>query len=277
MLDPNNPFYQARLKHDWANQHISKAQSIWQSFLETDFCEIVVTPKHEISAQTGGQVTAVGKPLPADLILAIGDSIHNLRVALDFTINEIMRGKKSRVTFPARETKEELISSFSTEGQSACTTCGKGGKGRGGNAVIEETVVGIGDFIVEKIRPYRTDDGLIWPIGKLDNIDKHRFLVPLLVPLTIECFNITDQNHNSVGHAIAQINPDGSINLFGSEGNGHVTIESVGKMTADIFFNESGVMEGKRVFPTLDNMAKEVSETIYKIEEFVTEKGWKPA
>ena len=87
MASTNDPFGQARLKLIWANQRITEAHSYWERFLETDFYKLVV----ETDEGDGGDILKVSlaKDIPADLVLCIGDAIHNLKSALDYTISEL--------------------------------------------------------------------------------------------------------------------------------------------------------------------------------------------
>jgi hypothetical protein len=109
MPDQLPRFHQARLKHVWANHHVNQLHALWQGFLESDFCQLSVEPDPE-----GGECIRVAslKTLPAELVLRLGDAVHNLRCALDYTISEILGWKDTRVTFPMHETREELIASF---------------------------------------------------------------------------------------------------------------------------------------------------------------------
>lgn len=267
-IDPSKPFYQARLKHIWANQHINKLNAIWQAFLKTDFCQL----RLENEADGGQSLKVVSvSPLPAELVLCLGDGIHNLRSVLDYTISEILGWKNTRLTFPMGEEREELVNSFRTEPE---TVNGRTiGKGR--NAAIESAIPGIGKFIVDEIRPYKAANSFLWPLNKLDGRDKHMLLIPVLVPQSITGINAIDKNNNRVTDMTGTVGPGGTVNmvLFGAGG---VKIESYGKPTAEIFFNEIGVIERQPVFPTLVQLSQAVSQTVDRIAEFAIEAGWQP-
>ena len=266
MLDPKKPFFQARLKHIWANEHINQLHLIWQEFLKTDFCHLSVEDNPDGTGQSI-RVTSV-EPLPAELLLALGDAIHNLRCALDYLVSELLGWKDTRLTFPMGEERDELVDSFRTQPE---MVAGKT-KGKGRNAALEMAVVGIGEFIVNEIRPYKAADGFLWALGKLDARDKHRLLIPVLVPQTISGINAVDANGNGVWDCTVTIGPGGTSTPFGL-GWG-VKLQNYGKPTAEIFFNEVGIIESKRVFPTLFKMSQAVAETINRIEEFAIANGW---
>jgi len=260
--ESDDMFFHARLKLVWANTHINQLHTVWQAFLKTDFCRVSVEPN---SDGLGESLCVLSTDaLDGRIPLIIGDAVHNLRCALDFAINEILEWKNTRITFPMGETREELLSSFRTEPE---VIDGKT-RGKGRNAAIEVAVPGIGEFIVNEICPYKFSDGFLWPLGKLDGRDKHRLLIPVLVPQSITCYNVTDQNNNSIAKATGTVGAGGKVNLA-MMGAGGVKVERYDPPTAEIFFNEIGVIEGAAVLPTLIEMSNAVSETLGRIEKFV--------
>lgn len=270
LINLNERFAQARLKHVRANEHVHAVNLRWQRFLQTDFCKLVV----ENDAQGPGQRLRVQsiEPLSADLLLAVGDAVHNLKSALDYAISEILGHKNTRLTFPMGESIEELISSFKTEEIIACQAC-KRSKGKGRNALIEEAAPGFGKWLVDEIRPYKAADGYLWPLNKLDVRDKHRLLVPVLVPQSVTVYDVVDGYENTISEMTGTVGSGGIVNLV-HFGGGGVKIGRYGKPTAEMFFNEPGIIEGKRVVPTLVQMAQAVAETIDSIDRFLTDSKW---
>lgn len=272
MANSNDPFGQARLKHEWANHHINQFHAAWQRFLKTNFCELIMEENSD-----GCFVRAVSKgEIPAEIPLTIGDAVHNLKCALDHTISELLGWRNTRLTFPMEETREKLVATFSAEGAEPCPQCGKGGK-KGRNALIEIAVPGIGEFIADKICPYEEAGGFLWPLNRLDNRDKHRLLIPVVVPQTIRNVFITDDRDNTIEIGEMPIGPGGVIHLAAYTGRPDVKLQCKAEPTAEIFFNEPGAVEGEAVLPTLVNMAQAVSKTIDRIEEFALSVGWTPA
>lgn len=263
-LDPRQPFVNARLKHIWANEHIGQLQSLWERYLNTDFAEIRV----QDDPQGRGQNICIAgiRPPPADIALCLGDAIHNLKSALDYIVSELLGWQNTRLTFPMSETREELVTSFSTDGLTPCPECGRGGRGKGRNAAIEMAVPGIGLFIVDTIKPYKAANGFLWPLNKLDVRDKHRLLIPTVVPKTIRGINAVDNNGNRIVNCSATVREIGTAAVFGLPYD--IKIESYGKPTAEILFNEVGVIENQPLFPTLINMSQTVSETIDLFADF---------
>lgn len=265
MLDPSKPFFQARLKHIWANQHINRLHQIWEAFLKTDFCEVRIQDKPDGTQSL--RVVSVG-PLPAELLLALGDAVHNLRCTLDYVIAELLGWKDTRLTFPMGEEREELIASFRTEPEKV----GQKTIGKGRNAAIESAIAGIGKFIVDEIGAYKGGSGnAIWTLNKLDVRDKHRLLLPVLVPQTIKGINATTNNGMVMSNATASIDPGGEVGLMRGPG---LKIQSYGKATAEIFFYEVGIIEDQPIFPTLVQMSQAVIKTVDAVAVFAASVGW---
>ena len=264
-------FHQARLKRKWADFRIAEAKRYWNWFLESNFCEIRAEPDPE----SGGDMLRIHSlefP-PGNLVFCIGDAIHNLRASLDYVVSELLGWKNTRLTFPMGETREELKASFRTEGLEPCPACGRGGKGKGRNAAIEMAFPGFGEMIVKDIRPYKAANGFLWPLNKLDVRDKHRLVVPTVTLQEITGICAVDANNNRVVNMTAGIDAGGvaRITQFGAGG---LKIENYGKPTAQILFNEAGVIEGMGVFETLANMAQAVDGALKRITDFALEVGW---
>lgn len=210
------------------------------------------------------------RTLPAELPLVLGDAIHNLNCALDYTISEIVHWGSKRIGFPSHEKREALVDSFRSEPE---VVNGKTRK-KGVNAPIKIAVDGLAEFIVNEIKPYAGGNDLLWAVSRLDNTDKHRMLTIIVIPQSIHDLVVRDDNHNKCHYSTATIGAGGEINLFGTGASG-LHIESYGKTSAEIFFGEAGPVEGKPLFPTLIDMMKGVAKTIDMIEEFVLAAGWK--
>lgn len=266
-----SPFWQARLKRKWADHRIGEAIANWNEFLKTDFCELRVEPDPEF----GGEIIRIHsfRPLPPWIVLAVGDAIHNLRASLDYVLSELLQWKDTRRGFPMGETRDELESSFRTEGLEPCAVCGRGAKGKGRNAPIEEALPGFGRMLVDEIRPYKAANGFLWPLNKLDVRDKHRLIAPVVSVQKITGIGAVDDNGNRMIDCTARVG-SGGIGRVITFGAGGVKIEDKGKAAADILFDEAGIVERLGVFETLANMAQAVDETIDLIASTATKKGW---
>lgn len=274
MLDPSAPFFQAYAKLKWADKHLHETHAIWEGFLESDFCSVVIEKEvRENGVEIDGLVVKTIRSFPIELVLTLGDAIHSMRCALDYAISEILHWKNTRITFPMDETRENLVASFATEpAQTGART-----KGKGRNASIEQMVPEIGRFIVDTIRPYKGGNDALWALGKIDNTDKHRLLTPIFVPQTVENINMRDNHGNQLIDCSAVIENSGACRLIAMNASQGMKIESYGKATAEIFFNEAGIVEGQPLFPVLIQMRRAVGQTLESLSKFVVAAGWEPA
>ncbi|WP_187430013.1 hypothetical protein [Roseobacter fucihabitans] len=192
----------------------------------------------------------------------MGDIVHNLRSSLDYTASAIVGADNKRVHFPIAETREDLVASFRTEPE---VVAGKS-KGKGRNAALEVCVPGIKDITIDTIGPYKSSGGLLWHLGKLDARNKHRLLLPVTVPQTITCWNLRAPNNIVIGKVVATVQP-GGICRVAAFGGGGVTVERYGEPTADILFDEVGILQGNPVLQTILDMTKATFEAISLIED----------
>src|ERR1041385_9134971 len=82
------PFAASRLKIERANKHILELNSVFETFVQSDFHKLVVNS----DPNTGQDVLqfSILKTLPKDIATIVGDAIHNLRSALDLLICNIV-------------------------------------------------------------------------------------------------------------------------------------------------------------------------------------------
>lgn len=106
----------------------------------------------------------VNPPVPAAIPLILGETIHNLRGALDHittAIHNFHKGiRDTRIKFPVSSTKENLL------------------KSRRGDQLYKD-IPELWDFIFEIVKPYSDEDGNKWlyRMCSLSNTDKHRMLM----------------------------------------------------------------------------------------------------
>jgi hypothetical protein len=118
---------------------------------------------------------------------------------------------------------------------------------------------------------------VLWPLGKLDGRDKHMFVIPVVIPKTLSDVQAVDDNNN-VYNMTGTVNPGGKVTMFNFVGGmPGLKIKDYGKPTAEIFFNEVGIIQGQPVLPTLVQMAQVVRETLDRLSDYVIAAGWKRA
>lgn len=262
-----SPLFSARSKVVWANEHIRELQAEWERFLDSDFCELMV---QRDSHALGDSIGISMKGVPVKIPLLIGDAIHNLRTGLDHAVNDIIGYKSKRLSFPAHQTREELIASFRTEPEIVDGRTLK----KGGNAPVEVAFPGAREFFADTVKAYRGGTDYLWEIGKLDSTDKHRMMTILVIPQTISGVDYITSTNSIVTNATLGATGYGFCSLMG--GTGKIHIQNYGKATAEIFFGETDIIEQQPVLPALVQMSNVVTETIDLVEGFARRGGWEP-
>jgi hypothetical protein len=97
----------------------------------------------------------------------VGDTIHNLRSALDFIASAIVSAggdnpERPPMYFPMNETRQALISSAEYRR-------------------IERVAPDLALLIADEIRPYKDTNYQLWALNRVDRMDKHRILVPTVM------------------------------------------------------------------------------------------------
>jgi hypothetical protein len=165
-------FESARLKVKRACRHIQDLQTVFATFLNSDFCKITI----EQEPDTGQQFLKVVSiaSLPPETPLIIGDTVHNLRTALDHSIVEILKGRNG-VQFPIGKERHNLESHTTYQ-------------------AIKKTLPDLANFFLNDIMPYDTGHPSIWAVAKLDNIDKHNLLIAITTVQKLSGVSLEHQN-----------------------------------------------------------------------------------
>ena len=249
-------FAESALKVQRAYRHINEIQHHFATFLDSDFCKLHI----ETEPDTGHHLLKLDSlaPMPADIPLSIGDTVHNLRAALDYLTSKVVRdagGNDSRVSFPMHETRDALIASFETH-----PTTGK----KGGNALIKDAAPDLVEIIVDTIKPYKTGNFPLWALGKIDNIDKHSLLVPIFMPTGLTGVDLEDENSNVWTNTTLAVGPGGTLRAIST--SAPMKINSYGKPTGNIFFADGQFFDNKAVIPTLEQISQLVLGVIQTFE-----------
>jgi hypothetical protein len=157
-------FEEARLKIKRADYHIRDLQTRLGSLPESHIAST------EINAAGGNKVIKYDSPdLPQslrDIALIVGDVVHNLKCALDYswlgTIRRVApQAESKRAKFPVADTVGGLKNLLAI-------------------AKIDESCPELVRLMITEIQPYEAGNFAIWPIHKLDIRDKHRLLIPFM-------------------------------------------------------------------------------------------------
>ena len=251
MSETPSRFHDARLKLEWAEQHVARLKALWEDYLKSGFCQLEIVKAGDDNLL---RIKSL-RILPHQLVLTLGDALHNLRCPLDYAISEILEQKDNRLTFPMDKDKGRLSDSF-----------GPGGR----NSELEKKVPGIGKFIVDELKPYKGGDQFLWPLTKLDSHDKHKLLIPIVSPQTVSGLTVVDANQNSMSGATSHFFSGGIINLLASDAA--LEIKDPGKVSAKMCIALADVVDNKEAFFWLGQASKRISEALEDLGEFVADK-----
>jgi hypothetical protein len=164
------PFASSQLKIERANKHIADIKTFIAALPDRYTVTIEKDPntgnpviKHDLRGRD---------TVATDLAVIIGDAVHNLNCALDHAwVTLIKRFVPSAVTkfskFPIYETEDKLKIALH-------------------GAKVDSTAPELFEFIVADIQPYMRGNHTLWFIHRLDILDKHRLLIPVLQMAAID-------------------------------------------------------------------------------------------
>lgn len=240
-------FKSAKLKVQWADQHITKLNAVLDRFLASDFYSFSLQDDPEAGHQFA-QVSA--EPIWADIPLILGDAIHSLRSSLDHVATAIIGFDDRNAYFPFHGEVTQFV------------TCAK-------VAAIEKASPGLGRYIVDEIRPYTAGNYPLWALNKLDVIDKHKLIIPALglTTVTIPCL-YDEVSRNRFENTTCHVRAGEAFRPLGYAA-GKLQLEGKVKASFAVTFPQGGVFENQPIIPTLMQLHQIVSETIESIERFV--------
>jgi hypothetical protein len=244
-MNDKSQFESARLKVKRAYRHIDELKQSFADFLKIDFCALRVSQDPN-TGQASIYIQSVATP-PPETALTIGDIVHNLRAALDHTIVEILGERGNRESFPVAKEQDN---------PGAHPTY----------RLIKETLPDLAAFILEKIQIYDTGTPSIWAVSKLDNIDKHNLLIPIVSVQQINGFSFKNGAGVSIVSATATILGGGRLNVASIPGP--LDITNKGQAAAQILFGNGQPLEGRPVIDSLVKMAELTSQAIEALEAF---------
>jgi hypothetical protein len=245
-------FKDARSKIGRANIHIGEIEDRLSALHDTDAATVESHPqfgterlKHTLNISSFD-----------DLALVIGDAIHNLRCALDYTWLEtiarvVPANIRHRAKFPVHKTLEEVEGAL-----------------RSGN--IDTACPNLFNFVLAKIKPCATGNPAIWPIHSFDNRDKHRLLIPIQAQGHITGLEVQDQSgyaHPGFGVSSLQ-RPPYFIDI---ESGLHFT--KYGKLSAHIIIEDKKSGCSIDIPDTLQVFARMIGFTVEAFEEFLKSEG----
>ena len=241
----------SKFKIEWAMQHINQLKSLIDEIASED---PVWT---EVDAKTGEHIVYVGiKPRARITIsLGIGDIVHNLNTSLDYIWSGLARhidpSLISKVTFPRHETRENLEDLLR-------------------KGPVHKAFPEVGPIILDRVKPYKDGNGVIWRLNKTDNACKHR--MPIIAGTFHGIENIiitTDQGGRvSMSNSIIQTNSPAALVC----GPSPFHIQDQSKTTTKVIFGKNEWFSGQPVLETLVNLTQAVSQVQNAfVETFIPE------
>jgi hypothetical protein len=161
-------FDDACLKIQRANKHICDVRRRVLD-LENSYTAVI-----EVNASDGSVIIKydlLDKDAIRDIAILIGDTLHNLKSALDYGWMDVLNrhapeAKGSKTQFPIRFSKKNLDTSL--KGNKIDTLCPR-----------------LFDLVITEIRSYDGGNEALWTVKELNNSDKHRLLLPLIGHVSI--------------------------------------------------------------------------------------------
>jgi hypothetical protein len=238
-------FTSARLKIKRADRHLQELMLTVMTFLKTDFAVILA----EEDSETGTYTIKIDltSPYPPEIPTIIGDAIHNLRTALDHIVTQFTDPKSNWIGLPMAEGRSDVkaLRSF---------------------RFIRERNPYFPAFILDEIQPYAGGKFKLWEIGQLDNIDKHRLLIPTRNVTSLLNVDIEDEYGNRFRDRHITLDHGRLVGL--ASGLGCIKIHNKAETAVNILFGDDTPFPGQSIFGTLTYLPQLLLEAIEALELF---------
>lgn len=242
-------FESAKLKIKRANQHITEVNALFGQFVNTMPYE-VRSDFDEAVGLYGLRVQMIAAPPPV-IQVVIGDAVHNLRSALEHVASDLIalalgEGERHRSKFPMHETRKNLVDMID--------------KGE-----IKPHFPKVSEAILNVVKPYKGGNDLLWTLGKLWNIDKHRLPITTYGVTRVTGIDAVDRRGNRAVGVEAVVEQGLRVGAVASDAP--LTVTNYGHASFYIQFDEVGLLEGYPVVPTLHQMSQATSQAVEVIEK----------
>jgi hypothetical protein len=275
-----NPVELIRTKVKRAYEHIDQLDVACKAFKNTG--PYVARTKRDPQTRKLHYYAAKVDPVPVQVVLLLGDAIHNLRSALDHLAYQLVfvgtngAGNADRpndpfrhVEFPVADSLAEFVSPRIQRKIEGATQAAKDA--------------------IANTKPYKGGNDTLWELHRLNNIDKHRLLIsgggrfsdvdigPIGWKLLADAMRARSPERaaqverTSLAIPIRpaddlfplKIGDDLFIDAPDAEPNEKV------KFTIEIAFGEPGIIKPRSIFPTIKQMADLVDSLILSFEPFL--------
>ena len=236
-----SPFYDAGLKVKRADEHIKNLYTRLREFSDTRPYSIIVN--HDPNGGDDSIQIKSTQPVPDDVLLIIGDALHNLRSALDYALYGILTKGDEYSKFPIYQTRDKLVAAVN-------------------GGLKHKTTATIISLIVDTIQPYEGGAGdLLWHLHNLNIIDKHMLLLAKTHFDFVKNICAVDERGEYL------VFPDwliveGKIASYTTAGHRNIKITHKGQATSTIVFGNGMPLAGQMILPTIRAMSVLVNQTI---------------
>ncbi len=275
-MEPDNTFLGSYLKVERAKYHIQQLkhhiQPLTPWWFELSWIKAIGLPCSSsyapVDLAPDSNVVELAfipkRPIPQFLSIVIGDAIHNLRTALDYAATAVVRkakGNTAFVTFPFHEDRDQFKNAPPT------------GLKQLKLALPKSDVT---KFFLDDIKPYKGGNTELWMLTKIDKIDKHNFILPVISIGNIfqgmmivdgpgaQGIRLNARASNDASRPFAFVRVDGSNGL---------PAYSAAEITANITFPIGEFFSGAEVISTLEKLTTIVTKTLKDFEKFVVSSG----
>lgn len=189
------------------------------------------------------------EPITTHFSPIIGDTVNNLREALDYWMNAAVKVVNSpkKLHFPFSKNLGDLEATNNYK-------------------EVHKAFPDAASFILNTIKPCWDTNPHLWAVTSLCNDNKHNDFIPTVTVTEIKNINavigsIKLENCTVSGDADSQINIGKS--------HAPITIENNFSTYVEIKFPKGAVFENQPVIPTLQKMSQVVSQTLDTLEDFI--------
>jgi hypothetical protein len=250
------------VKLERANKHVVEFDKARQVFLGKN--PYTIRAKDNLKTGERAYYLSSLTPIPAQFSAIIGDALQNFRTALDYSVNQMVRAAgnipDSSTAFPIASSAEKYTEEFF---------------GRKINGLRQEA-----KELIHSLKPYQGGNEALWRLHYLNNIDKHRLLLPavtghhfhsLLPSQRAELARIYLGSHpwsDAAPELRGTFIPPKHTSFPLKKGSIFLTvaksdIEDDMKFVFDIALDQTGVVDGIMVLPILQQIARTVTDIVW--------------
>ena len=225
-----------------AQRLVAELEGCIQQFLRDGTCSAQVHEDPVTGSHTLTVVTT--NALPEDISLIIGDAANNLRSSLDILISGFIRKAGGNIavgSLPIHETRERLTSALQ-------------------RSEIQKVRPDVADFILNSVKPYKDGNFAIWALSKLDNVNKHRLVIPVVAVTRLSGMSARDDNNNVYDELTVTVDHGRIMNLIKTGARMHIT--NPGRPAIALLFDQGHPFENQPVVQTLHQLVPHVSGVV---------------